>query len=133
MGDTGHFGIVKTRNSDGSIEVLEANREGSSKGGKMVTHTYSADAVKKMTFSVAPTGTSQTTTGKKPATFNAFVEKLQIPDIALDEKGIDEFFQAVLQDYSTESLANVAQAIRNRAPEGMKKAIDAYSAKLAEK
>lgn len=42
-------------------------------------------------------------------------------------------FQAVLQDYPTESLANVAQAIRNRAPEGMKKAIDAYSAKLAEK
>lgn len=99
----------------------------------MVTHTYSADAVKKMTFSVAPTGTNQTATGKKPATFNAFVEKLQIPDIALDEKGIDELFQAVLQDYPTESLANVAQAIRNRAPEGMKKAIDAYSAKLAEK
>lgn len=42
-------------------------------------------------------------------------------------------FQAVLQDYPTESLANVAQAIRNRAPEGMKKQIDAYSAKLAEK
>lgn len=27
MGDTGHFGIVKSVNSDGSIEVLEANRE----------------------------------------------------------------------------------------------------------
>lgn len=54
MGETGHFGIVKSVNSDGSVEVLEANREGSPKGGKMVTHTYSADAVKKMTFSVAP-------------------------------------------------------------------------------
>lgn len=61
------------------------------------------------------------------------MEKLNIPDIPLDEKGIDEMFQAVLQDYPTESLATVAQAIRNRAPEGMKKAIDAYSAKLAEK
>lgn len=42
-------------------------------------------------------------------------------------------FQAVLKDYPTESLATVAQAIRNRAPEAMKKAIDEYSAKLADK
>lgn len=42
-------------------------------------------------------------------------------------------FQSFLQEYPTESLANIAQAIRNRAPERMKKAIDEYSAKLAEK
>lgn len=122
---------MKSVNTDGSIEVLEANREGSAKGGKMVTHTYSADTVKKMTFSVAPTTTAAQT--KKPKTFNEYVEKLTIPDITLDEAGIDEMFQAVLKDYPTESLANVAQAMRNRAPESMKKQIDAYSAKLAEK
>lgn len=133
MGDTGHFGIVKSVNSDGSIEVLEANREGSTKGGKMVTHTYSSDAVNKMTFSVAPTSNGQTVSGKKPATFNAFIEKLNIPDIQLDEKGIDEMFQAALKDYPTESLATIAQGFRNRAPEGLKKQIDAYGAKLAEK
>ena len=85
MGDTGHFGIVKSVNSDGTIEVLEANREGSPKGGKMVTHTYSADAVKKMTFSVAPQGNGQSATKKMPKTFNEYVEKVQIPDIQLDE------------------------------------------------
>lgn len=65
---------MKQVNEDGSIEVLEANREGSAKGGKMVTHTYSAEAVKKMTFSQAPKSSSTQTTGKKPKTFNDFIE-----------------------------------------------------------
>ena len=42
-------------------------------------------------------------------------------------------FQAVLKDYPTEKLETVAMAIRNRAPEGLKKQIDAYSEKLGDK
>lgn len=76
---------------------------------------------------------SNTTTTKKPATFNEFIEKFKIPDITLDEKWIDEMFQAVLKDYPTEKLETVAQAIRNRAPERLKKQIDDYSKKLGDK
>lgn len=82
-----------------------------------------------MTFSVAPKEAGGATT-KKPKTFNEYVEKLIIPDISLTEPEIDELFQAVLKDYPTEKLENVSMAIRNRAPESMKKQIDEYSRKL---
>lgn len=121
---------MKSVNADGSIEVLEANREGSPKGGKMVTHTYTSDAVKKMTFSVAPTGTSQITTGKKPATFNAYIEKLQIPDIELDDAGIKQMIELAKREYPTESEATIANALRNRAPDKLKAQIDKYAQNL---
>ncbi len=38
-------------------------------------------------------------------------------------------FAAVQKDYPTETIATIASAMRNRAPAGMQKAIDAYSEK----
>lgn len=75
----------------------------------------------------------QQTATKKQKTFNEYVEKLEIPDITLTEPEIDELFQAVLKDYPTEKLENVAMAIRNRAPEKLKVQIDEYSKKLGAK
>ena len=68
-----------------------------------------------MTFSVAPTQAGGTVT-KKPKTFNEFIEKFQIPDVQLDEKGTEEMLQAVLKEYPTETLKTVADALANRAP-----------------
>ena len=50
----GHTGIVQSVNSDGSINVLEANRENSANGAPPKIGTYSKDSVKYMDFSVAP-------------------------------------------------------------------------------
>jgi hypothetical protein len=125
---------VKGVNADGSIEVLEANREGSDKGGKMVTHTYSAEAAKKMVFSVAPPSTGSSG-GKKPKTFNEYVEKVDIPEtdnngnpIEYTTEDIDQIFSLAQRDYPTEKLETIATAIRNRSPKNLQTAIDQYGA-----
>jgi len=52
---TGHIGIVQQVNSDGSIVVLEANRQNSANGGAPMLGTYTAEQLKNMTFSKSPT------------------------------------------------------------------------------
>ena len=61
-----------------------------------------------------------------PKTFNEYVEKLNIPDIKLDEEGVKAMLEAALKDYPTESISTVANALKNRAPAGVKTAIENY-------
>jgi len=58
---TGHIGIVQQVNADGSIVVLEANRQNSTNGGAPMLGTYSAEQLKNMTFSKSPTDMNSTT------------------------------------------------------------------------
>jgi hypothetical protein len=58
--NTWHTGIVRSVNSDGSIEVLEANREGTASGSTPKIGKYSAEQVKNMIFSQAPETNIQT-------------------------------------------------------------------------
>lgn len=62
----GHIGIVQEVRSDGSIVVLEANREGSTKWGAPVLHVYTDTS--KMTFSQAPQGTQASSGGNSTVT-----------------------------------------------------------------
>lgn len=61
-----------------------------------------------------------------PKTFNEYVEKVNIPDIKLDEAGVKAMLEAALKDYPTESISTVANALKNRAPAGVKTAIENY-------
>ena len=70
------------------------------------------------------------TIGKKPKTFNEFIEKFNIPDLNYTEKDVDEMINVMLQDYPTEKKENVAMAIMNRAPEWLKAVMKNYSDKL---
>lgn len=100
----------------------------------MVTHTYSAEVAKKMVFSVAPPS-SVVSNGKKPKTFNEYVEKVDIPEkdnngnpIEYTTEDIDQIFSLAQRDYPTEKLETIATAIRNRSPKNLQTAIDQYGA-----
>lgn len=138
-GASGHTGIIKKVNPDGSVVAIDANTENSKDGWIPKETVYTAEQVKKMVFSKAPgsKGEVQQKAQTKPKTFNEYVEQLNIPDINDEGKPIEytstdiqEMFSLAQREYPTEKSENIAMALRNRAPKSVQAQIDAYGTTL---